>query len=128
MEITVSTSTVAPSLFEQLGGAVAISAVVEDFYARVLADETLRPVFAEIDLDHLRRHQARFMSYALGGPNQYTGRNMRAAHAGLGITEAQFGAVAGHLQASLAACSVPDHLIDQVIAHVAALKDQVVGR
>jgi hemoglobin len=124
----VSTSTVAPSLFEQLGGSAALGAVVEHFYGLILADDSLSPVFAGIDLDHLRRHQTRFLSYALGGPNQYTGRSMRAAHAGLGITEAQFGAVAGHLQASLAACGVPVHLIDQVIAHVAALKDQVVER
>jgi hemoglobin len=53
---------------------------------------------------------------------------MSRAHQGLGITEAQFGAVAGHLSASLAAFAVPGFLIDQVIAHVARLKDDVVGR
>jgi hemoglobin len=126
MESAVSSTVVAPSLFEQLGGAASIEAVVEDFYGRVLADETLRPVFAGIDLDNLRRHQTRFMSYALGGPNQYTGRSMRLAHAGLGITAAQFGAVAGHLEASLTSFDVPRHLIDQVIAHVAALRGEVV--
>ena len=56
------------------------------------------------------------MSYALGGPNQYTGRSMRAAHVGLGITAVQFGAVAGHLDASLASFDVPRLLIDEVIA------------
>ena len=76
----------APSLYEQLGGADNIAAVVDDFYRRVLADDALAAMFAGVDLDRLRRHQSRFISYALGGPNQYTGRNMRAAHAGLGIT------------------------------------------
>ena len=118
----------APSLYEQLGGTPAIEAVVADFYIRVLADKTLAPIFARIDMDHLRRHQARFISFALGGPNQYTGRSMRRAHTGLGITEAQFTAVAGHLTDSLASCGVPDYLIDQVITGVAQLKDDVIGQ
>ena len=99
-----------------------------DFYARVPAAETLRPLFAGINLDRLRRHQPRFLGHALGGPNQYTGRNMRHAHAGLGISEARFAAAAGHLAASRGACAVPGHLTGQVIAHVARLEGDVVGR
>ena len=123
-----SAPAIAPSLYEQLGGSSSIEAVVAEFYARILADDALAGIFAGIDMDHLRRHQARFIAYALGGPNQYTGRSMQRAHRGLGITEAQFAAVAGHLAASLAAFDVPSHLIDQVIGHVASLKDDVVGQ
>src|SRR4051812_37118421 len=102
MEETMSVVTLEkPSLFERLGGAANIEAVVANFYDRVLADSTLRPIFDQIDMDHLRRHQTRFMSFALGGPNHYSGRGMRRAHEGLAITEAQFGAVAGHLIDSL---------------------------
>jgi hemoglobin len=79
-------------------------------------------------MDHLRRHQTRFMSLALGGPNQYTGRSMRRAHEGLGITEEQFNAVAGHLMASLATFDVSPDLIGEVIGHVATLKGDVVGQ
>jgi hemoglobin len=117
-----------PSLYDQLGGNDSITAVVADFYGRVLADDTLSPHFTGVDLDRLHRHQAKFIGYALGGPNQYKGRTMRAAHAGLAITETQFAAVAGHLAASLSAFDVPLHLIDQVIHHVAQLKDEVVTR
>jgi hemoglobin len=117
-----------PTLFDQLGGNDSITAVVGDFYGRVLADDTLRSLFTGVDLDRLRRHQAKFIGYALGGPNQYKGRTIRAAHADLAITETQFAAVAGHLAASLSAFDVPLHLIDQVIQHVAQLKDEVVTR
>ena len=117
-----------PSLYERLGGAPSVAAVVDDFYVRVLADDTLAPVFVDIDLAHLRRHQARFIGYALGGPNQYTGRNMRRAHEGLGITPEQFAAVAGHLGDALAAAGVPGPVIDEVIGHVAQLQDDVVGQ
>jgi hemoglobin len=119
---------IAPSLYEQLGGMEVIATVVEDFYGRVLDDQTLSPMFEGKDLPALRRHQTRFISYALGGPNQYAGRSMRTAHKGLTITPAQFGAVAGHLSASLASFDVPGSIIDQVIAHVAQLQDDIVGQ
>lgn len=37
------------------------------------------------------------MAQAMGGPKAYTGRSMKATHAGMGITQAQFDALAGHL-------------------------------
>ena len=115
------------SLYEELGGKAAIAAVVEEFYARVIADPTLAPMFAGTDLDRLRRHQAAFLISALGGPNEYRGRGMRQAHAGLNITAAQFGAVAGHLSDALAACGVPVSTIATVIGHVAQLQGDIVG-
>ncbi len=117
-----------PSLYEQLGGAEAIVTVVDDFYGRVLADETLNGLFVGQDLQRLSRHQTRFISSALGGPNQYTGRSMRRAHQGLGITPEQFEAVAGHLSAALASCGVGGPLIAEVIGHVAQLRDDIVGQ
>ena len=116
------------SLYARLGGMPAITAVVDDFYRRILADDSLRPVFEGVDMDRLRKHQVLFLAFALGGPNQYTGRRVAKAHEGLGITEAQFGAVAGHLSASLAAHDVPPPLIDEVIGRVAKLQPEVVQR
>ena len=79
-------------------------------------------------MKRLQRHQVGFLSYALGGPNQYSGRGMKRAHEGLGISEAQFGAVAGHLSDSLHSFDVPETLVDQVIGHVAQLKGEIVER
>src|SRR5829696_2878766 len=125
-ESMLSASPSVVSLYERLGGSENIEAVVAYFYQRILSDPTLKPIFANIEMDHLRRHQVRFISYALGGPNQYSGRSMRRAHEGLGIFEAQFGAVANHLSASLNSFDVPATLIDEVIGHVAQLKGEIV--
>ena len=122
------TTAYAPSLYEQLGGLDVIATVVEDFYDRILADRTLGYLFDGKDLAALRRHQTRFISYALGGPNQYAGRTIRKAHAGLGITTAQFATVAGHLSASLEAFGVSEDIVDKIIAHVAQLQDDVIGQ
>ncbi len=116
------------SLYQRLGGMESIEAVVEDFYRRVLADDTLTLMFAGIDLAQLRKHQAVFLSHALGGPNRYTGKRMEHAHEGLNITPTQFGAVAGHLSSALASFDVPQPLIDEVIGHVAKLQGSIVGR
>jgi hemoglobin len=115
-----------PTLYEQLGGSENIEAVVGQFYERILSDKDLRPIFDGVDMDRLRGHQAKFISFALGGPNLYSGRGMKNAHQGLGITEEQFMAVAGHLIDALVSFNVPAEVTDQVIAKIATLKDEIV--
>ena len=44
------------SLYDRLGGEVALDAVVDEFYDRVLADEELRPYFADVSMDELHEH------------------------------------------------------------------------
>jgi hemoglobin len=123
-----SSTIVEKSLYEQLGGSDSIEAVVNHFYERILNDKELRPFFDGVDMEHLRTHQARFVSFALGGPNQYSGRGMRAAHEGLEITEDQFFAVAGHLTDTLASFDVPAEVTDQVLGHIQQLKGDIVER
>jgi hemoglobin len=114
------------SLYEQLGGQEAIDAVVEEFYARVLADEKVKSLFDNTDMEKQKRHQAAFIAYATGGPNRYQGRTIKKAHEGLGITEEQFAAVAGHLSDSLKHFNVPEELIERVIELFNSLKGDVV--
>ena len=116
-----------PTLYEKLGGEQTIKVVVEEFYVRVLGDPLLSPVFEGVDMARLKRHQALFLSQALGGPKQYEGRDMEAAHAGLGITSDQFDAVAGHLVATLQHFQVEQEDIDTIVAVVAPLKEAIVA-
>jgi hemoglobin len=57
------------NLHERLGGHESISKVVDVFYEKVLADETVNQFFKETDMEKQRRHQSLFISWALGGPN-----------------------------------------------------------
>jgi hemoglobin len=115
------------TLLEQLGGRDAVEAVVALFYEKVLADPTLAPFFRQMSMSKLQQHQVEFFATVLGGPNTYKGRDMARAHAGLGITDAHFDAVAGHLVASLRELGVPQAGIDQVVALVAPLRSQIVA-
>lgn len=114
------------SIYEQLGGADAIEAVVAMFYERVLADPLLQPFFRGVQMSRQHQKQVQFFTTALGGPAVYQGKDMRAAHQGLGIERRHFDAVAGHLVAALREAGVDDPMIDRVVAIVAPLHSQVV--
>ena len=73
------------TLYEQIGGAEALTRLVDAFYARVLADPGLRPFFAGVEMAKLRRMQVELFSAALGGPQRYAGRPLVQAHHHLNI-------------------------------------------
>ena len=114
----------AQSLYEKLGGQEAIAAVVDNFYERVLADDSINHFFANTDMEKQRRHQTAFISYALGGA-EYTGKSMEKAHEGMNLQPEHFNAVAKHLGDSLAHLNVSPEDIDAVLTRVATLKDAI---
>jgi hemoglobin len=114
------------SLFQSIGGAPAIAAAVEIFYERVLADPAVAPAFAGIPLARLKHHQRAFLTRALGGPAYYAGRDMRAAHAGLAITDEHFDRVAQHLTDTLTGLGVDAAIVAQVVAGIAPLRAVIV--
>jgi len=121
------TNVLTKPLYEQLGGEVAIKATVDKFYQKVLADPALKPFFAKTNLAWLKGKQVAFFTQALGGPAIYKGRNMKRAHENLPIEQVHFDKVAGHLVETLQDLKVPQKLIDQVIAAVAPLSEDIVN-
>ena len=116
----------AVSDYEVVGGGPAVSAVVNDFYVRVLADSQLAPYFEDVDLARLKRHQVLLVTKVLGGPNGYDGRPLDEAHDGLGITSEDFAAVVGHLAAAMKDAGVPDEIIARAGAAVVATEPDIV--
>jgi hemoglobin len=114
------------NLYEILGGKENIAKVVKDFYDRVLADDSLNFLFKNTDMDKQRAHMTAFLVFALGGPNQYSGRTIKESHEGLNITSEQFDKVAFHMIETLKSFNVAQEHIDAVIAKIAPLKEQVV--
>lgn len=113
------------SIFEEIGGTAAVTAVVDDLYDRVLEDPRLRGYFAHTDMDRLKAHQREFVAAALGGPDAYQGRAMRDAHAGLGVTPEHFDAVVAHLTDSLRAHGVRQEALASIGTALAPLKLQI---
>lgn len=117
---------IATTLFEKLGGAPAIEAVVKEFYTRVLSDDELKGYFDGINMDIQTQQQIKFITMAVGGPNAYQGRSMKDAHETLAITGPHFDKVAGHLVDTLKWAGVADELVNEVVAIVGPLKADIV--
>jgi hemoglobin len=116
------------SLYEILGGKPALGAVVAEFYGRILSDPQTARFFFQTDMERQRKHLTAFIMLALGGPNEYSGRGMEKAHAGLGITQADFAAVARHLVQTLQAFGVPQQHIETIVGVVGGLEGSIVGK
>lgn len=116
------------SLYQKLGGKAAIDAAVEAFYVKVLADDRVKHFFDDVSMDKQRRKQKEFLSAAFGGPLPWTGKDMRKAHAGMGLTEEHFNAIAENLVNTLKDLKISQDLIDQVVAVALTTKDDVLGR
>jgi hemoglobin len=116
------------SLQARVGGPAALAAIVETFYELAQDDPIVAPVFARVDLDALRRHQAHFLGFVLGTDDPSIGECMRRAHTGLEITPHQFTAMAQHLTTALRRAGVAPELVREVGEHVEQLRDDMVGR
>jgi hemoglobin len=115
-----------PSVYDQIGGAPAVSAAVDDLYVRLLGDHELAGYFAGTEMRRQKAHMRAFMAVALGGAKVYRGRDMTAAHRGLAISGATFERVVGHLVATLTSLGVPTHLIEAIGGKLAPLRVQIV--
>ena len=118
-------------LYDTIGGRVRINAAVELFYARVLADDSVRPFFDGVDVQGLYARQSMFVSMLLGGKVTYSGKDLGAAHAGSrlkGMTDAHFDTLLRHFRTALHDIQVdPDRVVD-IMALLEGTRDAVLGR
>ena len=116
----------ARSLYDRLGGKPAITAVVDEFVARLAADARINARFANADLPHLRAMLTEQICQATGGPCRYTGKDMKTAHVGMQISGADFDALVGDLQGALDKFKVPAPEQHDLLGALAGMKPDVV--
>ena len=106
MTAAAQTASKQPSLYDRLGGKTAITAVVDDFVGRVAADNRINHFFAATasnpaQLAAFKGKLVDQICQAAGGPCKYTGKDMKTAHQGMGITAADFNALVEDLVGAL---------------------------
>jgi hemoglobin len=116
------------SLYDRLGGKPAITAVVEDFVGNVAADTRINQRFAGTNIPRLKAMLVDQICEASGGPCKYTGRSMKAAHAGMKITDVEFGALVEDLVKSLDKFRVPAGEKKELLSALAGMKAEIVGQ
>jgi hemoglobin len=114
------------SLYERLGGKKAITAVVDDFTARVVKDDRINAKFGKSDDERLRVLLIEQICEATGGPCKYRGRDMKATHARMGVTAGEFDALVEDLVASLNQFKVGKAEQDELLAALAPMKKDIV--
>jgi len=119
------------SLYTEIGGEPAVNAAVDIFYRKVLKDDRIKHFFDGLDMDKQAAKQKAFLTMAFGGPNNYSGEDMRKGHAHLvakGLNDSHFDAVMDNLGATLTELSVPAHLIAQAAAIAESTRKDVLGK
>src|SRR5437764_12798603 len=115
-----------PTLYERLGGAPAIDAVVDELYRRILADPELVPFFGRVNMRSQTGRMRAFVTMVTGGPNEYHGRDMKTAHQRHAVEDRHFDLVAGHLVATLEVAGADPVAADELVTMVAGLRGDVV--
>jgi hemoglobin len=93
------------SLYDRMGGEPVIIKVVDDLVLNVVADPMIKEKhkkhFIEGDVPVLKKKLVDQIGEATGGPQKYTGKNMKDAHKNMGITDEDFNALAGDVAKAL---------------------------
>ena len=126
-----STAHAKDSLYKRLGGYDGIATVTDDFIGRLLKDHDFDRFFAGISDDskgRLRQNIVDFICKAAGGPCYYMGRDMKTAHAGIGITKAEWDKATAYFGAAMKALNVGDTEQTDVVAVILPLEKDIVEK
>jgi hemoglobin len=131
----------APSLYKRLtvvdptgtpqSGRAAIALIVDDFVANLLADPRVSRRFTSLPGPAVTKFKSTLADQicdATGGPCSYLGRDMKAAHAGMGITDAEWSATVEDLVKSLNKFKVGAKEQQELLAILGPMKKEIVGQ
>ena len=121
-----SAQTMQKSLYERLGGMDAIRAVVDDFVGNVAADKRINKFFANTDIPRLKGNLVNQICQGTGGPCTYTGKDMKAAHEGMGVKEGDFNALVEDLVAALDKFKVPEKEKGELLGILGPMQNAIV--
>lgn len=114
------------TLYERLGGEAGIAAITEGLLVRSADDPRIREDFAEADIVNLYERLVEHLCALTGGPCTYGGRDMKAAHVGLGLTEADFNALVENLVDAMTERGVPIAAQNELLAILAPMRGDVI--
>jgi hemoglobin len=121
----------AGTAFVAVGGAYAVTAVVDEFYRRLIADAKTAPYFGPMlaadGLSTLKRHQVLMLVKVLGGPDRYGGRDLQSAHAALNITDDVYRRVCLYLLIVMHEFNVPMDILVAADAILRSVRNAVVA-
>ena len=128
ISLTAASFAAEKTLYERLGGKAALQAVVGELWNNVAADARINGRFKHTKPEAFGGQLVEFLCQASGGPCRYQGKDMKSAHTGMKLTDAEFNALAEDTTKALNKFKVPAKEQSEVIGMLASLKGDVVGR
>ena len=133
------------TLYERLGGAKILVALVDDMADRVIADprvnfkrrDVTTNMFGgeydaweptEENIERFKRRMVEFLSLASGGPAEYSGGEMKSVHDGMRITNNEFDAMIGDIKASMDKLGIPAAEQRDLLAIIETTRKQIVEK
>jgi hemoglobin len=133
------------TLYDRLGGERGLTAIVDDFTTRVLADPRVNWERKGVtrgglsfkrnesvtwdpnpqNVENLKKHMRQFLALATGGPTVYEGRDMKEVHSGMHIANPEFDATIGDMKATLDKLQVPNDEQKELLAILESVRPQV---
>lgn len=119
------------SLYERLGGQSAINTAVDIFYRKVLTDQRVNYFFDNVDMEKQIIKQKGFLTMVFGGPNHYTGKDMREGHRHLlkkGLNDSHVDIIIEHLSTTLRQLGASEADIQEVATIANSARSDVLDR
>jgi len=120
-----------PPLYRRLGGRDGIAVVVADFVAFTVADNRVNERFKAMkppEVEKLKSHLSDQICEATGGPCSYLGRDMKAAHKGMQISDAEWTACVENLDKALDKNKVGAPEKAELLKALGPMKPDIVGQ
>ena len=134
------------ALFDRLGGEQGLTKIVDDFMPRLLQDprvnwqrngvkhhsfslkgsETVSWSGTPDNVAVLKKHLVQFLALATGGPAQYEGKEIKATHANMQISNPEFDAAIGDIKASLDKLQIPNKEQKELLAIIESTRPLIV--
>ena len=121
----------ADSLYKRVGGYDALAAVTDDFIGKLATDKDFSRFFVGFSADskkRIRQNIVDLFCQVTGGPCFYVGRDLKAAHAGLGITKAEWDKSIVLFTDTLTKFKVPEQEQKDLAALVLPLEKDIVEK
>jgi hemoglobin len=116
------------TLFADMGGQAGIDRIVDASVDNYLADDRIKAIFDESNIDRLRAEFKVQFCQVAGGGCAYKGHDMTATHKGLHLTNADFNAVVEDLQDAMDKVGTPFTSQNRFLARLAPMQHQVVSK
>jgi hemoglobin len=114
------------ALYQSLGQKPGLTALMDDFMVRLLADPRMQPFFKDTNQAQFKSQLVDQLCQVSGGPCQYKGPDMKTAHGEMDITKSHFNALVEVLQQSMNARNIPFNVQNKLLAQLAPMHRDVI--